>query len=163
MFLQWQVPSRVVMAADYRPELATLVRAPPEGDGWIHEVKYDGYRIGCRVRNGAATLWSRRGNDWTRDFPEVARAAAALRVRTALFDGEVAVLLPDGRTSFQALQNAPAGGRRGGRVSFVFDLLERGGREVSREPPARRKAAGEKILGAGGGIRFSRHWVGGGG
>src|SRR3954468_11127115 len=162
MLPQWQVPSSF-MSADYQPQLATLVKAPPDGDGWLHEIKYDGYRIGCVIRGGTVRLWSRRGNDWTRRFPEITRAALKLRVRSALLDGEVAVLLPDGRTSFQALQNSLAGERRGELVYFVFDLLELDGRDLSKEPLARRKAALEKIVGAQGAIRFSRHWVGGGG
>src|SRR5439155_664448 len=125
MLPQWQVPSSfALMAADYQPQLATLVKAPPEGDGWLHEVKYDGYRIGCRIQRRAVTLWSRRGNDWTRDFPEIVAAAKALKGRSAQIDGEIAVLLPDGRTSFQALQKSLAGERQGELVYFVFDLFE---------------------------------------
>src|SRR5262245_20984820 len=93
-------------------QLATLVVSAPPGDEWLHELKYDGYRILCRVDDGRARLFSRRWNDWTGRFPEVAHAAVALGPRTALLDGEVAVLLPDGTTSFNALQNAlqPGGG-----------------------------------------------------
>src|SRR5919205_3395296 len=135
------------MAAEYQPQLATLVKMPPEGEGWLHEVKYDGYRIGCHVRAGKATLWSRRGNDWTRDFPEIARAAQALRVRTALLDGEIAVLLPDGRTSFQALQNSLSGERAGELVYFVFDLLELDGKDLATQPLGQRKEALRRIVG----------------
>src|SRR5207245_983588 len=66
----------------YEPQLAMLVESPPEGDGWLHEVKFDGYRIGCRIERGALALISRKGNDWARDFPEVRDAAARLRVRS---------------------------------------------------------------------------------
>jgi bifunctional non-homologous end joining protein LigD len=147
----------------YRPQLATLVKDPPEGDGWLHEIKFDGYRIGCSVERGTVTLWSRRGNDWTRDFPEIAKAAGRLRVGSALIDGEVAVLLPDGRTSFQALQSSLAGERRGELVYFAFDLLELDGSEVWREPLEERKASLRRVVTREGPIRFSRHWVGGGG
>src|SRR4051812_27491353 len=140
-----------------------LVSEAPAGEGWLHEIKYDGYRIGCRIERGKARLISRKGNDWTRDFSGIAAAAAELELTSALLDGEIAVLLPDGRTSFQALQNSLAGERRGELVYFVFDLLELDGRDLSKEPLARRKAALEKIVGAQGAIRFSRHWVGGGG
>ena len=149
--------------ADYRPQLATLVKAPPEGDGWLHEVKYDGYRIGCRIQRRAVTLWSRRGNDWTRDFPEIVAAAKALKARSAQIDGEIAVLLPDGRTSFQALQKSLAGERQGELVYFVFDLFELDGVDVSREPLEARKEALRRIVPDAGPIRFSRHWAGGGG
>src|SRR5213082_4072323 len=78
---------------------------------------------------GEVTLISRKGNDWTRDFPEVRVAMAKLGVRSALIDGEVAIVLPDGRTSFQALQNSFAGGDRRGLTYFVFDLLYLDGRD----------------------------------
>ncbi|HEX9050609.1 MAG TPA: DNA ligase D [Anaeromyxobacter sp.] len=153
-------PSRPVPA--YRAQLALLVDAAPEEAGWVHEVKYDGYRIGCAVERGRATLWSRRGKDWTAQFPEVAAAAARLPARAALLDGEVAAVLPDGRTSFQALQNAFAGGRRS-LVYFVFDLLHLDGEDLAARPLLERKAALARLLGDGAGtIRYAPH-VGGSG
>lgn len=141
----------------YRAQLATLVPAPPAGAGWVHETKYDGYRIGCALERGRATLWSRRGNDWTAQFPEVARAAEALRAREALLDGEVAAVLPDGRTSFQALQNAFSGGRRA-LAYFVFDLLWLDGEDLSGRPLLERKAALRALVGErGGAIRYAAH------
>src|SRR5262245_8261656 len=119
--------------SDYVPQLATLVKAPPSGDEWLHEIKYDGYRIGCRIRRGRITLLSRNGKDWTAAFPEIVDAAAALDVDDTLFDGEVAMMLPDGRTSFQALQNAASGeGSRSSLVYFVFDLLRLNGERLER-------------------------------
>jgi len=82
-----------------------LVQAPPDGEGWLHEPKYDGYRIGIRIDRGKVELWSRRAREWTDDFPTVVQAAAALRLGSALIDGELAAVLPNGATSFQALQN----------------------------------------------------------
>ncbi|HYY51631.1 MAG TPA: DNA ligase D [Myxococcales bacterium] len=143
--------------------MATLVKAPPEGEGWLHEIKYDGYRIGCRLHRGTVTLWSRRGNDWTRNFPEIVAAAKELKARSALIDGELAVLLPDGRTSFQALQNSLAGKRQGELVYFVFDLFELDGVDLSREPLDARKEALRRIVPDAGPVRFSRDWTGGGG
>ena len=72
-------------------ELATLVPEPPGGDAWFHEMKFDGYRILARIQGGSARLLSRRDNDWTDRFAPVAAAVAALPVKTALLDGEVAV------------------------------------------------------------------------
>ena len=143
----------------YRPQLATLVKAPPRGDEWIHEIKFDGYRIGCRIRGGRVTLTSRNGKDWTSAFPEVVEAAQKLRVRDALLDGEVAIVLPDGRTSFQALQNAFAGGSRGSLVYFVFDVLRLEGTDVSGEPLEQRKTRLRRLVGARktGRIRYTGH------
>jgi bifunctional non-homologous end joining protein LigD len=147
----------------FRAQLALLVSEAPEGDGWVHEVKYDGYRIGCALEGGRATLWSRRGKDWTAQFPEVAAAARALPVRSALLDGEVAALLPDGRTSFQALQNASSNGGRAALAYFVFDLLFLDGEDLARRPLLERKAALERLLGAARGVlRYAPHVAGGG-
>jgi bifunctional non-homologous end joining protein LigD len=147
----------------YRAQLALLVDEAPDGEGWLHEVKYDGYRIGCALDGGRATLWSRRGKDWTGSFPDVAAACRRLPARSALLDGEVAALLPDGRTSFQALQNAFAAGAGATLAYFAFDLLHLDGADLAGRPLAERKAALEKLLaGAGGIVRYAPHVVGGG-
>ncbi len=146
----------------YRPQLARLAEATPDGDGWLHEVKYDGWRIGARLDHARATLVGRSGMDWTARFPEVAAAVRALPARTALLDGEVAALLPDGRTSFQALQGASAGARPP-IAYFVFDLLFLDGEDLAPRPLAERKARLEALLGAGRGIvRYAPHVAGGG-
>src|SRR5262245_35895577 len=98
--------------AAYDPQLAVLVEQAPEGEAWLHEIKYDGYRIGCRVAQGTVKLYTRNGNDWSAHFPEIAAAVRACGIREALLDGEVAIVLPDGRTSFQKLQEAVGGGSR---------------------------------------------------
>ena len=89
-----------------KPQLAMLVDAVPDGDEWIHEVKYDGYRMLCRIDRGAARLFSRSGKEWTEKLSEQAKAVAELAVDNAWLDGELVALNPDGTTSFQALQNA---------------------------------------------------------
>jgi bifunctional non-homologous end joining protein LigD len=147
----------------YRPQLAALARRPPAGDEWLHEIKFDGYRVGCQVRRGRATLTSRNGRDWTTAFPEIAAAAATLSVRDALLDGEVAMVLPDGRTSFQALQNASAGtASRAALVYFVFDLLRLDGRSLETLPLEERKARLAALLGrrATGRLRYADHVIG---
>jgi bifunctional non-homologous end joining protein LigD len=154
------VPSaRASSTSEYQPQLATLVQEPPSGDGWIHEIKYDGYRIGCRIRNGRVTLISRKGKDWTAAFPEIADAAARIAVRDALLDGEVALVLPDGRTSFQALQNAFADPASHNIVYFVFDLLRLDGKSLERLPLEERKKRLRALLGRrkAGRIRYSDH------
>ena len=72
----------------YKPQLARLVKEAPEGDEWLHEMKYDGYRIGCRIDDSRVRLISRNGKDWTVAFPEIRDAALTLGVRRALVDGE---------------------------------------------------------------------------
>lgn len=105
------------------PQLATLVDRVPEGDAWIHELKYDGYRILCRIRDGKATLWTRNGIEWTAKLRPMAETLAALPVESAWLDGEVVALLPDGRVSFQALQNAFESGGAANLAYYLFDLL----------------------------------------
>jgi bifunctional non-homologous end joining protein LigD len=150
------------LPATFAAQLATLVKSPPPGDEWLHELKYDGYRIGCRIDDGEVRLLSRNGNDWTERFPTVAAAAAKLKLRRALLDGEIAVVLPDGRTSFQALQNSFAGGAGPGEiVYFVFDLLHLDGEDVSRLALEERKARLRRLLGAGRDlVRYSEHLTG---
>ena len=150
---------------DYDPPLATLVKEPPSGGGWVHEIKYDGYRIGCRLRAGRATLISRNGKDWTAAFPDIAAAAAALPITDGLLDGEVCIVLPDGRTSFQMLQNAFSSGMAGGTlVYFVFDLLRLDGERLQALPLVDRKARLRKLIGRRktGRVRYAEHLEGDG-
>ena len=155
-------PARSPLPPFVEPQLATLVPKAPEGDDWIHELKFDGYRILARVDQGRVTLLSRRAKDWTPKFPGVRDGVARLPARTALIDGEVAVPLPDGRTSFQALQNAL--GRNGaGAVYYVFDLLHLDGRDLRGEPlEARKQALKDLLAGAPAGLPvfYSDHVVG---
>jgi bifunctional non-homologous end joining protein LigD len=145
-----------------KPELATLVATPPAGDEWLHEMKFDGYRILCRIEKGRATLWSRNARDWTAKFPAMAAAAARLPVRQALLDGEIAVLLPSGTTSFQALQNALSTNDHGQLVYFVFDLLHLDGQDLTGATLEDRKRALEALLSGGrdSAVRYSTHVIG---
>jgi bifunctional non-homologous end joining protein LigD len=146
----------------YFPQLATLAKTPPDGDLWLHEIKYDGYRIGCAIDRTGVRLISRNGNDWTHQFPEIAAAARKLPVADALIDGEIAMLMPDGRSSFEALQQAIAGTTaRAPLVYIVFDLLRVNGASTSDLPLQDRKARLQSIVGGGkrGRIRFAEHVV----
>ncbi|HET8644306.1 MAG TPA: DNA polymerase ligase N-terminal domain-containing protein, partial [Vicinamibacteria bacterium] len=147
------------------PQLATLVDAAPPGEGWVHEMKLDGYRILARLERGQARLLSRRKNDWTDRFPEVARVVECLPARQALVDGEVAVLQPDGTTSFQALQNLASAGD-GQLAYFVFDLLHLDGYDLTRSPLESRKevlrALVEAAKDTSGTLRYSEHVAGSG-
>ena len=120
-------------------ELATLVDAAPSDDDWLHEIKFDGYRMLCRVEKGRARFISRNGHDWTERLPELALAAGGLAVERAMLDGEVVSLKPDGTTSFQALQNVFQEGRTGELVYYVFDILHLNGQDVTGAPLEVRK------------------------
>lgn len=156
---------RLFSAVDYTPQLATLVKAPPAGDAWLHEIKFDGYRIGARVTKSGVTLTSRNGKDWTASFPEVVKAVAALKLEDALIDGEVAIVRPDGRTSFQDLQHALSGSSsRSGLVYFAFDLLRCNGASLVTLPLEDRKARLREVVARDrtGRLLFSDHIIGDG-
>jgi len=159
-------PARsAALPASWRAQLALLVTAPPAGDAWLHELKFDGYRIGCRMDGPAIRLISRNGNDWTSKFPEVRAAVADLPVRRAFLDGEVAAFLPDGRTSFQALQQAFKSAVRPALAYCVFDLLHLDGEDLSRLPLEERKQRLQTLLArqrATSRIRYSDHVIGNG-
>lgn len=142
-------------------QLATLVDAAPEGAEWLHEQKFDGYRMLADKRGDEVRLLSRRFKDWTPQFQSVADAIAKLPCDRAVLDGEVCVVMPDGRTSFQALQNALSG-ERAPLVYFAFDLLELDGEHVMALPLEERKAKLAELIGERGAIRFSDHVTGSG-
>ena len=125
-----------------KPMLATLADAPPEGEGWLHEVKLDGFRAIATVRAGEATLQSRNGNDLTERFAEVARALpGALRSADCVLDGEVCALDPDGHARFGLLQRGA-----GSLVVYLFDILELDGEDLTRRPLVDRRALLEQTL-----------------
>ena len=105
------------------PMLATLVDAIPTSDEWLHEIKFDGYRMLCRIDKGKVTLFSRNGKEWTAALSRIAEAVGELGLESAWLDGEVAIVDDRGRTSFQALQNALSDPKGERLVYFVFDLL----------------------------------------
>jgi len=143
------------------PELATLVKEPPAGADWLHEIKFDGYRLIARVEKGRARLLTRSGQDWTDRFATIAAAIERLPVRDAVFDGEVVVPGRDGVSSFQALQNALGNGGGHSLVYYVFDLLHLEGRDLTGETLIRRKTLLEPLVRDGGSeVRFSDHQEG---
>lgn len=149
--------------AAYRPQLARLVKDPPEGDDWLHEMKYDGYRIGCIVTGTSVSLISRNGKDWTAAFPEVVAAVRLLGIRDSVLDGELVIVLPGGRTSFQALQNAFGERSRRGLAYYVFDVMRLRGESVERQPLERRKQLLASVIGKSGAravVRYSEHVIG---
>ena len=147
------------------PQLATAVEAVPTDDGWLHEIKFDGYRIQARIDHGEVALRTRTAQDWTDRYPEVADALKQLDVTTAIIDGEIAVVGPDGVTHFQLLQNA--GGSDHPLTYFVFDLLHRDGRDLTGLPLEERKGELAELLPklpkkakAGDVVRLSEHVIG---
>lgn len=121
------------------PQLATLVDRMPTDEGWLHEIKFDGYRLLCRVRNGEARLFTRNGNDWTSKLQTQADAIARLGMKDAWLDGEAVVFTEDGKSSFQALQNAFDSRFTGTIVYCVFDLLYANGYDLRQTPLMERK------------------------
>jgi bifunctional non-homologous end joining protein LigD len=146
------------------PELATLIEEPPEGEGWLHEIKYDGYRIIAAVAGDQVRLYTRHGKDWTERFRPLVEPLQKLRFKSALLDGEVVVMDESGRTDFGALQRAMEEGNKN-LTYVVFDLLQLDGEDLRPLPLRERKALLEKLLGNAakrGPIRFSEHSQGNG-
>src|SRR5579884_2183551 len=144
------------------PQLATLADKAPEGDEWLHEIKYDGYRLLAFVGDGEVRLVTRSGLDWTGKFRGLARALAALPLDNAVLDGEVVALTDKGTTSFNELQDRIARGDTGGLVFYAFDLLYHDGYDLTPVPLEKRKGVLAALVPAddGGMIRYSDHQLG---
>jgi bifunctional non-homologous end joining protein LigD len=142
------------------PQLATLVSEPPKSGHWVYEVKHDGYRMLCRSTKDDVQLFTRSGRDWTDKLPYLARELKKLGLDGAWLDGEIVVLRPDGRSSFQALQKAFEGGADSSIVYYVFDAPFLEGRDLRQHPLRERKARLKKVLKPGNAIRFSEDLTG---
>ena len=94
---------KAALPAFISPQLATLTKNAPTDDRWVHEIKYDGYRMLCRIDAGVVQIYSRNRKEWTAQFPRIARALADLPLENAWIDGEIVILDAQGRRSFQAL------------------------------------------------------------
>jgi bifunctional non-homologous end joining protein LigD len=121
------------------PCLPTLKELIPGGPEWLHEIKYDGYRTQVHLREGAATLYTRRGFDWTQRFGTLTRALTGFPARTAILDGEVVVPDAEGIPDFEALYADLAGNRTERLLYYVFDLLYLDGQDLRRTPLIERK------------------------
>lgn len=140
------------------PQLCKLVDRPPAGEQWLHEIKFDGYRLQLRVADGRATLKTRKGLDWTHKFAAIAAAASALP--DCIIDGEAVALNEHGAPNFSALQAALSDGRTDELVFYAFDLLFADGEDLQRAPLEERKAALKSLLEAnelGAQIRYVDH------
>src|SRR4051812_30104916 len=121
-----------------RSQLATLVDEVPTGNNWLHEYKYDGYRLLLAVGDGVATAWTRNGKDWSDKFKPLAKAAAKLPAG-CLIDGEAVALDDEGRPSFQLLQSTLKDSRGANLAFYAFDLLVDRGEDIKKLPNIERK------------------------
>jgi len=140
---------RAALPAFIEPCLATLSETAPESANWVHEIKFDGYRLQARIDKGKVKLLTRRGLDWTEKFPSIAAALAKLPVRTALIDGEVVVEDDKGVSSFSLLQQALKSGNDQRMVFYVFDLMHLDGADLRPLPLTARKETLAKLLSRG--------------
>ena len=132
--------------------------APPEGDEWIHEVKFDSYRTQLVIEPRQIRAYSRRGLDWTDRYPGVIRAAAAMPVRSAVLDGETVVMDKDGASDFSALVKAVH--KKSDAIAFVaFDLLHLEGEDLRKLTLIERRERLRDLLPDDDGIQYSDHFV----
>src|SRR4051794_10110827 len=135
------------------PALATSIEKVPSGDRWIHEIKFDGYRVQVHLVNEAVKVVTRRGNDWTKRFRKVADDVWHIRAGSAIIDGEVVVPAADGSTDFSVLPNELKG-KSDKIVLVAFDLLYLNGYDLRKLQLVERKAHLKKLI-ANTGIQFS--------
>jgi bifunctional non-homologous end joining protein LigD len=145
------------------PELCISVDRPPGGEGWCHEIKFDGYRVQLRAEGGEATLKTRKGLDWTDKFQAIAKEGSALP--DVLIDGEIVALDHNGAPDFSTLQAAISDGETDNLIFYAFDLLFADGMDLRRLPLGERKAQLQKLLEARAkakSIRYVEHFETGG-
>jgi bifunctional non-homologous end joining protein LigD len=143
-----------------KPQLAKLVEKAPDGPDWLHEIKFDGYRMHARLYAARAQILTRRGLDWTDKYPAIAKSIAGLPARNAYLDGELCGVLPDGRTAFNLIQNATDTGQ-GPLIFLLFDLLHLDGENLMALPLTDRKARLASLLnGAPNSLRYNDHQIG---
>lgn len=145
------------------PQLCETLQRPPVAKGWIHEIKFDGYRIQMRVEGGEVTLKTRKGLDWTAKYPAIAKIAAELP--DAIIDGEICALDENGAPDFAALQVALSEGKTDDLVFFAFDLLFDGEADLRDLPLTERKDRLAELLSeavADPRLRFVEHFKTGG-
>jgi bifunctional non-homologous end joining protein LigD len=156
---------RAAQPKSLKPQLAMPSRVVPGDGDWLHEIKFDGYRILAFLADGRVRLLTRRGNNWTSRFPMLAQAIKDLPAAKAILDGEAVALEPDGNTNFQRLQNWMKRGRTDQIVYYAFDLLYLDGYDLMQTPLMERKELLERILLSSdpdneGLVRYSDHILG---
>ncbi|AVI84417.1 DNA ligase D [Pseudomonas syringae pv. tomato] len=139
--------AKAVFPDTFAPQLATLVDAPPAGD-WLYEIKFDGYRMLTRIQNDEVRLFTRNGNDWTDQLPELTKALKGLKLQDSWFDGEVVVLDEQGLPDFQGLQNAFDEGHSKNIFYYLFDMPFLSGEDLREVPLEQRRDALKQVLGS---------------
>jgi bifunctional non-homologous end joining protein LigD len=137
---------QAITTAFFKPELARLHAAPPEGEDWLHEVKWDGYRILTAIAGGAVNLWSRNALTWNDRLPDIEQALAGLGLDSARLDGELIALDARGHSDFNALQKTLSGEAQAPLVYVLFDLVHLQGYDLAASPLLERKALLQKLL-----------------
>src|ERR1700739_4428837 len=145
-----------------KPQLCRLVDAPPRGGSdWLHEIKYDGYRMHARLDRGRPPPRTRTGLACTNKSPTIAATVSALPARQAYLDGELCGVRPDGKTSFSLIQTASDAGNADALVFFLFDLLYLDGEVISAAPLLERKERLQQLLSnVGTPLQYSDHQIG---
>jgi bifunctional non-homologous end joining protein LigD len=127
------------------PALATSIEKVPSGDRWVHEIKFDGYRVQLHIANSDVKIFTRNGHDWTKRFKKVADDAFHISAASAIMDGEIVVPAADGSTDFSVLQNELKG--KSARIVMVaFDLLYLNGYDLRQLSLSERKAHLKKLI-----------------
>ena len=143
MAFQRNKPAAIGVKAPFpafiEPALASSTEKVPSGERWIHEIKFDGYRVQVHLANETAKISTRRGHDWTHRFKKVAHDAWRIKANSAVVDGEIVVPAADGTTDFSVLQNELKGKSKS-IVLVAFDLLYLNGRDIRKLPLFQRKA-----------------------
>src|SRR6476660_9781071 len=149
MAFQRKKPAAIGIKAPFpgfiEPALATTIEKVPSGARWIHEIKFDGYRVQVHLANETVKIFTRRGHDWTHRFEKVAHDAWHIKASSAVVDGEIVVPAADGTTDFLVLQNELRG-KSTSIVLVAFDLLYLNGRDLRRLPLFQRKAERKNII-----------------
>ena len=139
MAFQRRKPAAIGVKARFpgfvEPALATPAARVPTGERWIHEIKFDGYRVQLHIANEGIKVFTRRGHDWTDRFKKIATEAWHLKAKSAFIDGEVVVPAADGTTDFSVLQKVlRAGAPSNQLVMYAFDLMYLNGHDMRKAP-----------------------------
>jgi bifunctional non-homologous end joining protein LigD len=153
--------ARSTLPTFIKPQLSQLVRDAPDGPDWLHEIKYDGYRMHARVDSGDVRLLTRTGLDWTHKYQPIATALSKLPIEQAYLDGELSGVREDGTTSFAIIQAASDTRNADNLIFFLFDLLFLDGADLIGLPVTERNSRLATLLkGVGPPLQYSDHQIG---